>query len=276
MSTLLTFLVLSPNFSLAQQSMPIAKIDAEISRKGEIVWVDLVTKDGGASAQFFKDLLGWEFEVNGPYSLAKSGEKPVAGIIEDKELLAGEKVSHWVLSAAVTNVKATVKVVTSAGGTVLSKPAEIPGRGMVALVEDDQGAFFAIMSNKAGDPKASAPENGEWMWAELWTADPNAAIEFYKEVLGSTTRAYDGMGVKEYFILKGDTYESAGITQIPVEDEDPIWIPVMRVANADEMANKAKKLGGSIMMNPRGGEGTRVALIATPTGAPFLIQEWSK
>lgn len=272
--TLLILMLLGFSNAKSQQSMPIAKIDSETSRKGEIVWVDLVTNDAKASKKFFTGLLGWDFKDHDAYHLAMSGSKPVTGIIEDKELLAGSKTSYWVVSVSVKNIGKTIKKITSKGGKVVSEPMEIPGRGIVALVEDSQGAFFSLIYNSSGDPKASAPKNGEWLWAELWTADPKGAVSFYTDVLSISAKPLSDNGAENYFILKGDTYDFAGITETPVKDEDPIWIPVLRVADAEAIANKAVDLGGSILINPVTVSGKKVALIATPFGAPFLIQEW--
>jgi len=256
------------------QTMPIAQLDSETSRKGEIVWIDLITNDAKTSKKFFSNLLGWSFENHDAYDMALSGTKPVSGIIEDKELLKGSKTSYWVVSNSVEDASATAKKIKSQGGKILSEPMEISGRGTVALVEDAQGAFFSIIQNSSGDPKASAPRNGEWMWAELWTSNPKAAASFYSDILSITAKPIaDGNDV-EYFILKGATYEFGGITKIPVKNEAPIWIPVLRVEDAAATAEKATKLGGSILIGPAMVSGNKVALITTPSGAPFLVQEW--
>ena len=260
--------------SVYGQSMPIAKLDSETSRKGEIVWVDLVTNDAKVSKKFFSNLLGWTYENHEAYDVALSGTKPVSGIIEDKELLKGSKTSYWVVSASVSDAVSTTKKIKSNGGKVLSEPMEISGSGTVALVEDSQGAFFSILQNSSGDPKASAPRNGEWMWAELWTSNPETAVSFYTEVLNITSKPIADGGKGDYFILKGATYEFGGITKTPVKNEAPIWIPVLRVEDATGIAEKAVKLGGSVLIGPTTVSGNKVALIATPSGAPFLVQEW--
>jgi len=260
--------------SVVGQSMPITELDNETSRKGEIVWIDLVTNDAKVSKKFFSNLLGWSYENHDAYDMALSGTKPVSGIIEDKELLKGSKTSYWVVSASVKDVEWTTKRIISNGGKVISEPTEVSGRGTVALVEDGQGAFFSIMNNSSGDPKASAPRNGEWMWAELWTSNPETAVSFYTDVLNITSKPIADDGKGDYFILKGDTYEFGGITKTPVKDEAPIWIPVLRVEDAAGIAEKAEKLGGSVLISPTTVSGNKVALIATPSGAPFLVQEW--
>lgn len=269
-------LVLTFSYVKGQNPMPISTMDGNTSRKGEIVWIDLVTNDAKASKKFFKNLLGWTFENHEDYDVSISGTKPVAGIMEDKQLLQGSKTSYWVVSASVSNVDEATRKVKSGGGKVLTEPAEIPGRGKVALVEDAQGAFFSVLHSEAGDPRATAPRNGEWMWAELWTQDPEKAVDFYTDVLGCSSKPLDDGDDQPYFVLKGEKYDFGAITRIPVKDESPIWIPVLKVENATEVSMEVKKLGGSVLINPVTVSGNKVALVTTPTGAPFLVQEWKE
>lgn len=257
-----------------QNSMPMAKIDGNVSRKGEIVWIDLVTNDAKSSKKFFKNLLGWKFENHGDYDVSMSGTKPISGIMEDKQLLQGSRTSYWVVSASVSDVVASTARIKSKGGKVLSEPMEIPGRGTVALVEDSQGAFFSVLQNDSGDPRGTAPRNGEWMWAELWTLNPEKAVGFYTDVLGCSSKPLKDGDDQAYFILKGEKYEFGAITETPAKNESPIWIPVLKVENATEISQMTVKFGGSVLIDPTTVSGNKVALIATPTGAPFLIQEW--
>ncbi|MCF6222754.1 MAG: VOC family protein [Flavobacteriaceae bacterium] len=254
-------------------SMPISENDTEIRREGEIVWVDLVTNDGQASKEFFSKLLGWTYKDHGAYVMALSGAKPVSGIIEDKELMEGAKNSYWIVSASVKDVDAVSKKIEAKGGKILSASMKVSGRGKTAVVQDAQGAVFSILHSASGDPKASNAKNGQWMWAELWTKDVKAAVSFYGDVLNVTARPNDDDD--NYFILKSKKYDFAGIAEIPVKGESPIWIPVLKVADPEVIAKKIVALGGSIMINPMVISGKKVALVATPHGAPFLIQQWN-
>ena len=270
------WLILTVSSTMGQNSMPISTIDGNTSRKGEIVWIDLVTNDAKASKKFFKNLLGWKFENHEDYDVSLSGTKPISGIMEDKQLLQGSNTSYWVVSASVKDVAATAEKVKSNGGKLLTELAKIPGRGTVALVEDSQGAFFSVLHSEAGDPRATAPRNGEWMWAELWTQDPEKAVAFYADVLGCSSKPLNDGDDQPYFVLKGEKYDFGAITRIPVKDESPIWIPVLKVENATEVSMEVKKLGGSVIINPVTVSGNKVALVTTPTGAPFLVQEWKE
>ena len=108
----------------------------------------------------------------------------------------------------------------------------------------------------------------------LRVADLEKSISFYTDVLSITVKPLSDNKKENYFVLKGETYEFGAITEIPVKNENPIWIPVLRVDDTKELADKAVSLGGSILINPTVVSGNKVALIATPSGAPFLIQEW--
>lgn len=260
--------------ALGQISMPILEKSTDISRDGEIVWIDYVTSDAKEGKKFFKELFGWKYKDHGVYSLALSNHKPVAGVLEDSELVKGAKNGYWVVSASVKDVKATSEKIKAKGGKIISASMEIAGRGSSAFVEDGQGAFFSILHSSSGDPKATAAKNGEWMWVELWTADPQSAASFYSEVFNVSQRKSNDAGDENYFILKGKVNDFAGITSLPVKDEAPIWVPVLKVDNAQSIADQAVELGGSILINPTEISGNKVALIATPFGAPFLIQEW--
>ena len=259
----------------SQELMPIAELDQTVSRKGEIVWIDEIVKDAKSSRQYFGSLLGWKFKNHVAYDLAFNGNKPLSGIIEDKELLNSEKSSYWVVSIAVTDIEEVCKRIEGAGGKIITKPIEIEGRGKVALVQDNQNAYFALLENPEGQPKASAPKDGEWMWAELWTKDVKKAQSFYSKTLGIEVRKMKGSDSEAYVILSGDSYEFAGITKIPAEDEQPIWIPVLRVKDVESMVKRSNELGGSELIEPVVISTKKVALISTPSGAPFMIQEWT-
>lgn len=259
--------------STSKVAMPITENETGVKRTGEFVWIDLVTSNGEINTTFLKELLGWSIKDNGLYDVAYSGTKPVAGIIEDKELSKDSVNSFWVLSASVENVDETLQKVKNQGGVVLSEKMNIPGRGETALVQDAQEAYFSIMDNPSGDLKASAAKNGEWLWAELWTLKLEEASKFYTNVLDCKSYAVDDRE-DAYIVLKGKQFDFAGIVETPVKSEKPIWIPVLKVDNPKETAEKAIELGGNLILGPLLISGKQVALISTPDGAPFLLQQW--
>lgn len=259
--------------SSSKLAMPIAENETGIKRTGEFVWIDLVTSDTETNTKFLTSLFGWEIKGDKAYSVAYSGTKPVAGIVDEKELSKDAISSFWVLSASVKDVDATLTKVKANGGKVISEKTTVPGRGETAIVQDKQEAYFSIMNNPNGDIKASAARNGEWLWAELWTLNPKEAASFYTNVLNCTSYPIENRE-DGYIVLKSEKYDFAGIVETPMKKEQPIWIPVLKVENPKDIASKALELGGKIILGPMIVSGKQVALIATPDGAPFLIQQW--
>ena len=59
-------------------------------------------------------------------------------------------------------------------------------------------------------------------------------------------------------------------------DVNPTWLPYVRVKSVSETVDKAKQLGGSVLIEPKPEvfEG-KIAVIADPTGAAVGVMEWS-
>jgi len=53
-------------------------------------------------------------------------------------------------------------------------------------------------------------------------------------------------------------------------------VPVVRVADTEEIAERAKQLGGKVLVDPRPTQdGGRVALLSDSTNALLIIQRWT-
>ncbi len=52
---------------------------------------------------------------------------------------------------------------------------------------------------------------------------------------------------------------------------NPLWLPYVRVDNAEATAGRAADLGARVVM-----QGDGAAILVDPTGAPVGIQEWSE
>jgi len=54
------------------------------------------------------------------------------------------------------------------------------------------------------------------------------------------------------------------------------WVPVVRVADTDEIAARTKQLGGEVLVDPRPTQdGGSVALLSDPSNALLIIQRWT-
>ena len=72
-----------------------------------------------------------------------------------------------------------------------------------------------------------------------------------------------------------ETLPRAGIIQLETEGVRSHWVPYVRVADPEAIAEQVEELGGRVLIPPsvdlRSGS---VALIADPGGAPLVVQQW--
>jgi predicted enzyme related to lactoylglutathione lyase len=145
-------------------------------------------------------------------------------------------------------------------------------RGRGALVRDPQGAQLVILYASSGDPEDNEPVIGSWLWHELWSNDSDASLAFYRKLAG-----YDSyIEGNDYLILLKDGRFRAGIRSLSDSEIEVRWVPVVRVSDTDDIAARAKKLGGRLLVGPRPTVGGgSVALLSDPSGALIIVQRWS-
>src|SRR6185295_17517171 len=129
------------------------------------------------------------------------------------------------------------------------------------------------MTDTATQPQIeNAP--GSFCWIELATTDGEAAKKFYRGLFGWEAQDNPMGPGMVYTMLKlngkdvGALYKKGEeMKQVPTH-----WASYVSVESADEVAAKAKSLGGNVMMEPFDvAEHGRMAVIADPTGAVFSI-----
>jgi predicted enzyme related to lactoylglutathione lyase len=110
---------------------------------------------------------------------------------------------------------------------------------------------------------------GTFCWADLGTADPAAAAEFYGALLGWEAEAgFDG----GYTMLTLGGRNVAGLYQPPEDQPPPGWISYASVQDADTTTARARELGGTVLLEPHGVGVGRGAFLQDPQGA--LIGVW--
>lgn len=114
---------------------------------------------------------------------------------------------------------------------------------------------------------------GNYIWYELLTSDPDAAQDFYSKVVGWTfSRPFGGLE-REYRILSAADADIGGLMKLPQgAPMPPGWLGYVGVADVDAMAAKVAELGGAIHMPPADiPDVGRFALVADPQGAVFYV-----
>lgn len=126
--------------------------------------------------------------------------------------------------------------------------------------------------------KSRGNPQGDFIWYELMTPDPEGAKAFYDAVVGWRI----GPGVEEYqgyrMIGRSDGGNAGGV--LPITDEmrergaRPTWLGYLSVDDVDRTVKAAEAQGGKVLMPPMGIPNVgRTALITDPQGAPFYVMK---
>ena len=115
------------------------------------------------------------------------------------------------------------------------------------------------------------------VWHELMSSDPQQAEKFYKEVLGLTTSALEG-GPFPYIVWQQEGSPIGGL--VPPQDGQkgwpsgptPHWVSSFAVADVNKAVEKARKLGGQVLVPPMDiPQFGRAAVLKDSEGAVFGI-----
>jgi predicted enzyme related to lactoylglutathione lyase len=249
---------------------------------GKAVWHDLVTEDPAAAERFYEGMFGWTFQKAAgggrhAYSVARSGDVWVAGIVSVEPLADNATLSRWLPYLSVEDVDRAVETTVTEGGKVAATARDVP-LGRVAAIVDPEGAVIGLARSNIGDPDdattATAP--GRVIWNELLSNDVAAAAEFYGRVVGFDVRTIARSG-GEYTLLGHNGKDRVGLLSNPAPDWDPVWLTYFGVKDAVAAAARAEELGGQILVPVSADvrEGT-MAVVADPTGALLVLQNWTQ
>ena len=125
-------------------------MDERMKTHGDIGWCDLATDDVDKARDFYADVIGWNTGIvdlgQGPYTVFKIGDRPVAGLMaRAPEGPASRTPTAWKLYVTVDDVDACAARVSGAGGVVLAGPTDIPAVGRMAIVRDPTGGVIGII-----------------------------------------------------------------------------------------------------------------------------------
>ena len=131
-----------------------------------------------------------------------------------------------------------------------------------------------------GAPATARPNpQGDFIWYELMTPDPDGAKAFYDAVVGWEI---SGEGPAEYngyrMIGRSDGKFAGGLLPLTPEMQQhgarPTWLGYVYVPDVDETIASIEAAGGKALMPatdvPNVG---RIAMVADPQGAPFYVMK---
>ena len=226
--------------------------------------------------EFYSAIFGWVDDPqpiyeNWSYHMQKLNGLEAAAIYQQQaEELKLCVPPHWNTYFSVTNVDESVARVQQAGGSLLFGPMDVFAAGRMAMLQDRQGAAFAVWQAEGHIGCRVKGEPGAIMWNELMTSDQTDATEFYTGLLGLGSGSMEGP--MEYTLLKVSGDDVAGVMQI-TEGMGPVppnWMVYFGVANVDDITIQAEALGAIVLVPGTDIPGVgRFATIQDPQGAVF-------
>ena len=112
---------------------------------GTLCWADLATPDQAAAEAFYRSLFGWEFppgEIHTDYLHIVNRGEFIGGILPVKAFDGAPP--HWLLYFLVAQLEPALEQLKQGGGSVVVPATAIEKTGRFAVVQDPQGAFFAL------------------------------------------------------------------------------------------------------------------------------------
>ncbi len=246
--------------------------------KGQFVWHELMTTDAKAAVGFYSKVARLTTQpapFDKTYTTFMASGRPMGGLM----VLAGGAPPNWLSYIGTADVDETTRKAQSLGAKVVKASAPVADGGRFAILEDPQGAVFAIYAFKqgqGGDAPSTDVPLGHSSWHELATADPAAAFSFYQQLFGwHTTSSMDmgAQGVYRMFGPAGAKDPLGGMyMKAPGSPGGPNWLPYIKVADARPATATAKKNGAQILHGPAQVPGGGwITMGIDPQGAMFAV-----
>ncbi|MDR6907075.1 putative enzyme related to lactoylglutathione lyase [Agromyces sp. 3263] len=262
-------------------------------------WIDLEAPDLDEAQRFYGGLFGWTFEAApGPrgdaaYVVAHLDGRAAAGLGAAAAEAPAVDPPTWNTYVAVADLDAAVARVAGAGGHVIDGPADVGRAGRAAGVVDPAGARFRLWQAGARAGVQVVNEPGAWNFSDLHTSAPHEP-GFYEDVFGwefadlgfATLIRCPGYGDHLAATVDPDIRQrqASAITPPRFEDaigwlapshdgEPPHWHVTFTVADRDEVASTAERLGATVLASTDT-HWTQEALIRDPQGGVFTASRF--
>jgi predicted enzyme related to lactoylglutathione lyase len=237
---------------------------------GRFVWFEYVSKDAPKAQAFFGELFGWSTKKvpmpDGEYTMiAASDARTIGGYFASPDPTATK--ASWLPYLQVASAADQTAKVQALGGSVMKPPFKVGDLATMSVVIDPLGAAFALWQPvKAEDP--GTPAAGHFAWNELASKDPAASVEFYAQIGGFTASKMEMAGMGTYHVLESGGQGRAGIMAQQMPQQPHAWLPYVRVASADQTADRASRLGATLVVPPSDIPGVgRIAILVDAQGA---------
>jgi predicted enzyme related to lactoylglutathione lyase len=264
-------------------------------------WVDVEQRDLEAALSFYGGLFGWTFTDATPsaasrrYVVARLDGRDAAGLGEPPEGDDPARAARWNTYIAVDDADAVGDRIGAAGGRVLEGPSDAGEGGRWAACADPLGVRFRLWQARERPGAQAVNTPGGWNFSDLRTPDPAASTRFYGAVFGWSV---EDLGFASMLRRPGygdhlqatvdpdirtrqaDVAAPPGFADAigwlgPVgPEEEPDWHVSFTVADRDETAAAAERLGGAVVASTDS-DWTRDAVIRDPQGGVFTASQFT-
>ncbi len=267
------------------------------TRAGHPVWMDLMTDDVEGAKTFYGELFGWEFadqgEDFGHYHLIIKDGSPVGGLMTTMMDMNGPTTeptgpTRWSVYLHSDDVAGVIERLDGTGATLVFGPMDVADQGRQAFLVDPAGAAFGLWQpdQMAGFDLTLTP--GTPVWFECLSTDFDAALPFYRDVLGWDIAWMPGSAQEKPGSSQekgeGFRYATNGAGDAAVcglcdasewlpEGVPSFWRAYLAVEDADASAARAAELGGTVQAAPEDSPFGRFAQLADPQGGVFMINQ---
>ena len=237
-------------------------------------WADVMATDVRNSGAFYTAVFGWTVpepeQQWGGYVTAEAGGQLVAGI---GPIQQGAPAA-WTLYLATDDAERTVALASEHGGSVIGPVMDVGPLGRMAILSDPSGAVFGLWQAGTMIGASLVNEPGGLVWEDLRSSDPEAARAFYAALFGWTYDAVEMAG-PDYttFQRPDEPYVLGGVGTFMGEPEGTPshWLVYFQVADVDAAVSAAQGAGGSVLAPPFDTPYGRMACLADPDGAVFMV-----
>jgi predicted enzyme related to lactoylglutathione lyase len=137
-------------FSLWQSKSNVSDRESKMAScetHGMFCWQELMTTNIDQAADFYKDLLGWDYSTmdmgDQNYTVIKNQSDEIGGMMILPPEMKGVP-PHWKTYFAVKNIDETIAVIRNNDGNVLMGPQDIPETGQLAICIAPDGTVFSL------------------------------------------------------------------------------------------------------------------------------------
>ena len=241
---------------------------------GTFSWAELATTDAEDAKTFYTSLFGWEAEDQpipggGAYTFLKKNGLPVAALHGH---LQDDVPPNWTSYVTVEDADAVTEKARELGAIPLAGPFDVMQAGRMAVLQDPQGAIFAVWQPKESIGARLVNDPGAMTMNQLNASSPRVAQDFYSDLFGWR---FDQVAEEPPFwgIYNGERLNGG---MMPLPDESPApshWLVYFTVEDLDGAASRIGELGGEGVTAPMPVPSGRFLVARDPQGAYFALFE---